>query len=386
MQVREFHSFWPELRCSPRQYISRLGSHVGIPLYDVGRTHSSDLYRFAVLVFMSNLKNVGDDRDTFLYLSKFYQQAQKCIDNGSVLEVVYASYLVAVYSLVGGPSVEMAIDSCHQFCRSFVALKSWMVEDDEVLWLETLWQKVLSSLYYVHRDSVLLNEIGEPVRLMHSMEKVERLLSESSSLLPSKEDVSVIQLSMTTEWVCQKVISLAVYMQIYLDQFLFRVTFGAGVEEIRLVQARLSDILERIIQLITYLSNIRDYIHNAYSSRSGSASGFDDVTNSLPKFSHVRPRGLKSGEPKARDTALALLYTFARLLKNMLDPMADFDEKIVTDIHRSAIALCRLCASFPNRSFSNPTVSLLVKRSLFWAGMILTKSRFPEGKNSLNAC
>src|SRR5271169_1230031 len=99
----------------------------------------------------------------------------------------------------------------------------------------------------------------------------------------------------------------------------------------------------------------------------------------------LRPRGLKSAEPKAQDTALALLYTFARLLKNMLDPMADFDESIVTDIYRSTIALCRLCASFPNRSLSNPTVSLLVKRSLFWAGMILTKSTFQEGKNSSNA-
>ena len=381
MHIRDFYAIWPPSRYSPLQFSSQLGSQLGVPLYNVGISHSSNLYRFAILVLMSYL-NDRSNSDTFEYLGQFYQQAQKCIDSCSVLEVVYASYVVAVYSLIGGVSIEMAIDNCHQFCRSFVALRPWMIDDDELLWLETLWQKVLSSLYYVHRDSILFNGIGEPLGSMESIEHLQQLLHRSSSLLPPKEDISELRLSMTTEWICQKVISLSVYMQFYLDHFLFRVTFKAGAEGTRSLRAGLRDILGRIIQLIIHVSSIRDYIHNAYSIQSELLvdSSYDGPTNDFLYFSDVQPRGLKSADPKERDTALALLYTFARLIKNMLEPAADFDEKATTDIHHSTIALCRLCASFPTCSFNTPIVTLLVKRSLFWAGMILTKSRFLQGK------
>ena len=332
---------------------------------------------------MSYKENDTSDRNTFQYLNKFYQQAQKCINSGSILEVVYASYVVAVYSLIGGVSIEMAIDNCHQFCLSFVALRSWMVDNDELLWLESLWQKLLWSLYYVHRDSILFHGMGEPFRLMKSFERLQQLLHKSFSLLPSKDDISEFRLSMTTEWICQNVVSLAVYMQFYLDHFLFRVTFNAGAGGTSSLLTGLRDILGRIIQLIIHLSSIRDYVHNAYSIQSELDSSNHGPENGFLYFSDVRPRALKSAEPRERDTALALLYAFARLIKNMLEPMADFDKNTTTEIHHSAIALCRLCASFSDSSFNNPIITLLVKRSLFWAGMILTKSRFLEGDNPL---
>ena len=57
--------------------------------------------------------------------------------------------------------------------------------------------------------------------MMQSIERLQRLLLNSSSLLPSLEEVSSVRLSMTTEWICQKLISLAVYMHYYFDHFLF---------------------------------------------------------------------------------------------------------------------------------------------------------------------
>jgi hypothetical protein len=326
---------------------------------------------------MSHLQNNHSEKRTFEYLQKFYQQAQKCIDNGSVLELVYASYVVAVYSLVGGVSVRMAIDNCRQFCLAFVALKSWMVDEDEFMWLETLWQKVLSSLYYVHRDSIVFDDFNESLRLMNSADQLQQLLHYSSSLLPSLKDVSECRLSMTTEWICQKVISLSIHMQYYFDHFLLLSTFSADGEGVKLLRTTLDDILDRIIHLIPQLSNIRDFIYNAYPTQWPIESS---TINDFLSFPDIRLRGLGT-YPKERDTALAMLYTFSRLVKDMLKSIADTHENIV-EINKSAIALCRLCVSFPCRSV-NPLVTLLVKRSLFWAGMVLTESRFPQGNISM---
>ena len=326
---------------------------------------------------MSHTQNNHSDRRTFRYLERFYHEAQKCIDNGSIVELVYGSYVVAVYSLIGGVSIRMAIDNCHQFCRSLVALESWMVDDDERMWLETLWQKLLSSLYYICRDNIMFDGVNEPFLMIQSIERLQRLLLNSSSLLPSLEEVSSVRLSMTTEWICQKLISLAVYMHYYFDHFLFLETFRPGTDETRFLRTVLIDILGRIVHLIPQISSIRDYIFNAYPSQWEMESCTDGQTTDFLSFPNVRIRGINS-HPKERDMALALLYTFSRLLKDMLEPPTQSYEKTAR-INQSAIALCRLCASFPSHSFNPVVVTLLVKRSLFWAGMVLTKSRFPHG-------
>ena len=102
------------------------------------------------------------------------------------------------------------------------------------------------------------------------------------------------------------------------------------------------------------------------------------AANTFLDFAAVEPRALKPGtEPLVRDTALALVYAFARLVKNMLEvTFNDVDEKVNSEIYNSATAICRLCA---NLSIEKPMESWIVKRSLFWAGIIFTESKFPEG-------
>jgi len=103
-------------------------------------------------------------------------------------------------------------------------------------------------------------------------------------------------------------------------------------------------------------------------------------------FPPVRPRSVKSSStpPVERDTAVAFAYTFARLLRNILDSTADSDEKVSADVHLSAIALCRLCASLPKRAPDHDQchiIVLLTHRTLFWAGLVLTKSRYLAGRS-----
>lgn len=379
-------SFEALFRSGPTAFRSQLASRPRwVPVYNVCQSHSSILLRSAVMVLMSYLKNKQCDHETMQYLEQFYGEARISIGTDSVLEIVYASYIMAVYSLVAGDSLKMAFVNCLQFCRSLAVLlgKSSTVGPEELSWIEMLWQEVMSSLYYIHRDS-LLHGVGGRARLEESLGHLQQILTLSKYLLPSEEQITKLPLSMTTEVICQKIVSLSIYMQLYLDYFLFRKSgydgYFKGAEEERIIRAELIDILGKIIRLITHLSNIPDYIHHAYSIRSDLDAKFDGPANDFLHFPNLQPRGLKSAaNPGERDTALALLYAFARLLKNMLDINADIDQEASTDIHHSAIALCRLCASFPSHSFEGPMAPLLVKRTLFWAGLILTESKFSAG-------
>ena len=377
MQIMEFESLWSPSHYGPKLFPSRLGTNVGIQLYNAQHLpiQSTNLYRIAILVIMSYIK--GNFSDTTNYVAKYLVEAQKSIDTASILEVVFASYVVAVYSLLGGSSVKLAIKSCQNFCKSIIALtKSRMITD---CWIELLWQEVLSSLYYVYRDFTLFElpklRVAE---LTESFGQLWELLQTSHCLLASANDISNLPLSMTTEEICLKVKSLAIYLQFHLDHFLFLKHYDVETEKAQRVSTVLCSVVDRINRLISHLSPISDYIYHAYPRKSNLSTGhfIDGSTNAFLNFPQVQPRALKANAvPKDRDTSLALLYSFARLLKNALEPTANEDDNI-TEIHDSAIAICRLCVSFPGQSRK---ISLLRKRSLFWAGLILTETRFGPG-------
>lgn len=382
VHVQQFYSIWPESRYEPLLFPSRLGSRIGVELYNAGLPHTVTVYRFAILALMSYLNN-RPESETFGYLSKYYQEIQKLFerntDSVSIFEVVLASYVVAVYSLIGGKTLQMALDNCSRFCSAAMALKSiWTGEGDELIWIETLWRYLLSSLYHVHRDVILFSHPENRRELAKSLAKLQALLNNCSPLLASAEDISRLPLSMTTEAICQKVEALCVFMQFYLDHFLFLVTYEPFAESTPSVRAGLCSVLDRIIQLIGRLPNIADYIHHAYAMPSEWESLCKGTANNFLDFPDIYPRGLRSvTDGQARDTALALLYTFARLVKTVLENPADADKSFSRTVQQSAIVLCRLCATFPMPGTTMDT--LLVKRTLFWAGLVLTKSKFPMG-------
>lgn len=188
---------------------------------------------------------------------------------------------------------------------------------------------------------------------------------------------------MTTQMILNKVRSLSIHMQFYLDCFLFLSSSEADVARTKDIRDRLYNVLNRIVQLIRHLPNIGDYIYHAYSLLPGydSCSDAHGAANGFLGFADVQPRGLiLARDPKERDAALALLYAFARLLKNLLNSTAESGENVTTEIYHSAFALCRLCASFPNRSAKTQNFVLFTKRSLFWAGMVLPKWKYQAGK------
>ena len=361
MYIQSFEALWPHSLSGPTAFPSQLVSRSRwVPVYNVCQSHSSLLLRTAVMVLMSYLKNNTCDNETMEYLGQFYGEAQHSITTNSVLDIVYASYIMAVYCLIAGDSLKTAFVNCLQFCRSLAVLitNSSMVGPQELSWIEMLWQEIMSSLYHLHRDSLFYG-VGPRARLEESLGFLRLILELSVYLLPSEEQIAKLPLSMTTEVICQKIVSLSIYMQVYLDYFLFRKNcfdggIGSADDEI-MVRARLMDVLEKIIQLIPHLSNIPDYIHHAYAIPPDLTAGFESPANDFLHLPNIQPRGLKSAANAGeRDIALALLYAFARLLKNILDIDVDTNEEASTVIDHSSIALCRLCASFPPHTLEGP--------------------------------
>ena len=383
LYIHAFERLWDAQRSGPRQFRSRLACQ-WIPLYKVQLPHSSTVFQFAVSVFMAYQQNKNGQHETQRYLSEYFNASQNCIGNSSIqVDIVYGSYVMAVYSLIAGESLQRALTNCLQFCQSIAKLdQSGIVRREELSWIEMLWQEVISSVYYIHREILFRGIVGR-ARVEESFDQFYEMLNTSRFLLPSEQDLARLPLSMNTETICQKIQTLSIYMQVYFEYFLFRKSRGEEhVENTQEIVVALQSILEKIVDLVTHLSNIPDVIHDAYSIRSDECPQFE---NEFLHYPNIRPRGLKSAaEPKLRDIALALLFTFARLIKNLLKQSTTAaNDEVLTEIQHSSIALCRLCAAFPSSSFQTRMVPLLVKRTLFWAGLILTKSKFASGTSLL---
>ena len=113
---------------------------------------------------------------------------------------------------------------------------------------------------------------------------------------------------MTTEVIFQKIKSLSINLQFYLEQFLFEESEGLNSGDTR-------DRLRRILDLIILLMK----------------------------------------ESPDGDTATALLYNFSIVIKGMFEQHPEA-------VYNAANTINNLCDSNVN--------SLLVRRSLFWAAMI----------------
>jgi len=337
-------------------------------------THTSRVYRHAISIIMSYLNyrsGAYNSSEADEHINKYRMEAIKCINQGTFAELEFAAYVVVSWSLMAGPSLETAIRYCLQFGHITRVLLRSSTENVDRAWVEDLWQDVLMSLYHIHLDVILFNCLTKPELLHSSLKDLQMIVDQSFSILPTEDEVSRLPRSMTTEMLLHKTCMLSIYLQYYLEYFLYQ----AIVNDNPTISPRkgLTDVLTRIAELIPRVSGISDYIHHAYLTPSSSAQD-DELPGRFLHYPHLVTRGLKS-EPRERDTTLAILYVFAKLLKGLLDPKPD--DGILEEIRQSAIALCRLCASFT--APASPSATLLIKRTLFWARMGLTHPMFKDG-------
>jgi len=361
-------------------------SHAGIPVFNPTTTHASaPVYRSATALFMSYVRNQSVVVQR-MYLEKYYHAARKCIEHSAVPELIYASYLVAAYSLIGGESISEATQKTGMFAHgALLLIRQGSIQGDELLWIENLWQNLVMALYYIHHETVVRRGGAMGRRSADSFVQLERLLDNCSPFLPSDIDVATVPVSMPLAAVCVKVTSLAIYLQFYFDYFLFARSSRNEAMQTNTTRLRdvLASILGRICQLISHLPNIPDAIYESYRRVKGDSDSDLTGSSSLPsdRLGNVALRGMNSArQPKISDGALTLLYCFSQLLLNLQNPSSSPDSTIQPDIGRSAVALGRVCSSLECGDFKpEKTVGLLIKRSLFWAGLFTRATHLRKG-------
>ena len=386
MKIQMFYTLWPSNCCGPQQFCSRLLPRVNVPVYNAGLSPSSALFRSAIVVLMSNLKTQCSDSETPSHLQVFYTRAGECVNANATSEIVYSSYIIAAYALICKGSIQDALELCLLFCHGLKAFaRSGTARDDEVLWSETLWQGLFIPLFYICRDLLFKNIADPGEQLMNRIwSQLQEILDVSSCILPSDADIEGLPLSMCTETICHKIRSLSIYMQFYMDYFLFRASRHSEIflEDANPILLSLHKILGQIILLIDQLSNISDYIHDSYTVCPDILDfNHRSTHHDLRHLTNLQPRGLQSATGATyRDAALVSLYIFSRFMKTLLEEENELNEKVVLEVYHSAIALCRVCGSFPREGSSDFMAPSIMERNLFWAGIILRKHQFPTGR------
>lgn len=262
---------------------------------------------------MSYQETKSERCETWEYVGAYYQGVRDSIRSNSLLEIVYSDYIMAVYTLVTSRDVSTILVWCTQFCRCLDQLSGVEVGGNELLWIETLWQGVLSSLYYILRDQWHHSRLwGENSRELKVLLRLGNWAVGDCLFAP--------RYTMTTEAICQKTKSLSINMQFYLEQFLFEQSAGLCSSD---TQSGLRFILNRIVLLLM-------------------------------------------SEATVEDTATALLYNFAIIIKGMLE---EREHNTESSVIRAANRINELCHARVD--------NLLVKRSLFWAGIVLSRAHSP---------
>jgi len=131
-------------------------SHTGIPVFNPTTMHgSAPVYRSAAALFMSYVRNQSVVVQR-MYLGNYYHAARKCIEHSAVPELIYASYIVAAFSLIGGESISEAMEKTGMFAHgALLLIQQGSIQGDELLWIENLWQNLVMDLYYIHHETVV---------------------------------------------------------------------------------------------------------------------------------------------------------------------------------------------------------------------------------------
>lgn len=185
---------------------------------------------------------------------------------------------------------------------------------------------------------------------------------------------------MRPEEIQRKLQTLLIHTMGNFDQFLFYLNCNREKHELIKkkffrVKANLDSLLGQILKLISYLPNAHKYLRHAYDVTLN--SDVNQVEDILEQIVNIVPQFDLGTERK--DIYAALLYSSAHLIKHLLDPTINLANRSESQVYVSALALCKVAACV---GVIDPGICGLLKRSLFWTGLILTRSTYPLSKLS----
>src|SRR5271154_159690 len=376
-----------------------IGRGTLIPIYRLD-VPSSLLVRAAVLVLSSYLHDWKPNINTFQYLAEFFVQANEAIKTRALLELLYSSYIMVVYSCCCVESFESVLVNCLQFCR---VVRAWMAQkatnlDVDSDWIVTLWQSSMSAVFNIHRLLYIISKRGKafyldsmPPAPVDDNWRMEITIKDMLDITDVLSSLLLLEPSNITITARQQLQTFLIYKQIYFENFLHEVNYKADLTVFRvpphpdvvvvvrsaIARQQLVQVLDRITEVVSGIPNVAPLLKEAQDLEPylknhphQPPSQYSFLRRFPPLFRHDNARVERS------DLYSALIYFSATLFLGMLDPNVDRNETSQRLIFHSALALCRLAHG--SRQLDADNFSL-IRRSVFWAGLVLTKRRFPLG-------
>ena len=326
------------------------------------------------------------------YVPRYVEAGQSCIRENSVADLTYASYLVAGYYLITGTHEEYMYRS-DQFSLACQHHFRFGSSTEEKWWLELLWHEIVLNLYGVHQYELITSTDRLRFSREASLNRLERFFENSTFFIPTEAEMNQWTVSRPiVESLCLKIETLARHLQFQFDSYLSaRELRGPKHASTIRIKGELQSLLTKLVTAIGHLPNIGDVIYEAYQQ---SETLLASVDICLPRPFRILPEitlcGVKFRDgPRERDATIALLYYFCILVQGLLeDPPLDSVGKIGREPFIAALAICRICASVRTAMMEQKTsfhrglkiaMNSIMKRNLFWAGLVLSASTFYYG-------
>ena len=337
---------------------------------------SSPLCRASSLVLASSLKHNGSNEDSCQYFKAFCANANAAIRDGNWKDLVYASHIMTVMAWHCPLDTKPTGIMTHflQFCRLTKTVNETtsqrLVEDVIYRCDQTINAAWLVTAFAYFGDGTRTREIWD---LLWKMMEITSWLTRK----PYRVEFQILD-----KKAAGYLNFLNYHANIHLAIMLNEFTLEIGERDswrLETTRARAIEIFKQIQNLIASIRVVCELLDCAlYTEPYLFTEYYElfefDVALLFPSL--ISPQ---AGSSDPRVIRLALLYCYAELLTNVLDPSADESDTCRNSILQSSVAICRLIHQVEN-SLSQDDIGI---RSLFWAGLCFCRENYVPGEYPL---
>ena len=363
-----------------------------VPLYRLDFDIASKPFRAATLALASLAFNGERQDDTNSYYTMYINASNEALAVKDVVSLVYASYVMAIFFCLYEHSTEEVLVHCTQFCRVVEAILEREIPETERLWLIKLWHSVVRSAYHhywVHQNLECFGTVEaraiaakhadhSSFRIFHSEIPIDRRWRENN-INTFLEILRISTPFASPEGPCLEIpIQLQndlLYLQIYLENFLFQTTFNDSSPPHNLSTEPLYKVLVQIVAFIETFPSRASLLADWFRCYNMTQA----VTNKVEIESfHSSTICRTVRQTLLGPLDLTMIYGSSRLFIKLLSSDLDKDEDDAVEACNLALATVELIWATRWMTLET-TYPALIRRSLFWAGLILYKGNNARG-------
>ena len=367
-----------------------------VPFYRLDIDVASEPLTNAALTLASLARHGQWNNETADYYTKYLAaaSADKAVESNSLETLIYASYVMATIQCLYEKSTEDVLVHCSQFCLLVRHNFNPGIPQKKYSWLIALWHAAVRAAYHhywVQRNlDCFLQVDARALNVKHkelSFQLFRGRIPHASNWRETGLDklIKVLDISVPFAYTpgptfdfAKHLHSTLLYLQIYMEQFLFQASANNASTTTCLPSSiSLCKCFQRVLHLTERLSpctTLLDQWHWIYNTVRRTPELAALTASHAPPVFKCRCLQQKLLDP----LSIALLYGTSQLFLTLLHD--DLDDNHARVLEATDLALTTLLLIWSNRKMvPETTYPALVRRSLLWSGMILYKGRVSLG-------